>query len=59
MRGAGGHPEREAAGAARYARQAAFVGLCDMRDPMTPYYTTPESTGRMLKMMDLANLHGD
>lgn len=59
MRKSGGSPEREAAGEARFARQAAFVQMCDMRDPMTPYYTASERSSRMLQMMNFANLHGD
>jgi hypothetical protein len=43
---------------ARFARQAAFVQACDLRDPMTPYRAAASQANRMRELMNFANLHG-
>jgi len=58
MRKAGGDAQRVAAGAARFARQEGYLGMCDMKNALTPYYTNPEYRQRMLEMMNFASLHG-
>lgn len=55
---AGGDPARAREGKERFARQQGYVGMCDMRNAMTPYFDTRERNERMAAMMDFANLHG-
>jgi hypothetical protein len=58
MRKASGDPDRVKRGEARFARQQDYLKMCDMQNPLTPYFTATEYQGRMLEMMNLANLHG-
>lgn len=45
-------------GKARFKRQESYVQMCDMQNPLTPYFTERERSLRMLDMMSFANLHG-
>jgi hypothetical protein len=45
-------------GEARFARQQDYLKMCDLQNPLTPYYTASEYPERMLEMMNFANLHG-
>lgn len=58
MRGSGRDPKRAAVGEARFKRQQEYVRMCDMHNPLTPYFTEAEYGERMLELMNLANLHG-
>jgi hypothetical protein len=58
MRNASGSVVRAQIGEARFARQQAYVQMCDMQNALTPYYTLNEQRARMLELMNLANLHG-
>ena len=58
MRKASGDPDRVKRGEARFARQQDYLKVCDMQNALTPYFTPAEYQGRMLEMMNFANLHG-
>ena len=58
MRKASGDPARVKRGEARFARQQDFLKMCDMKNALTPYFTAKEYQGRMLELMNFANLHG-
>ena len=55
---ANGQGAAAAAGRARLQAQQDYVGLCDMQNPQTPYYTDPERQQRMAELMNFASLHG-
>ncbi|MEA2206065.1 MAG: hypothetical protein QOE77_2841 [Blastocatellia bacterium] len=58
MRKAGGDPSRSSKGKDRFGRQQDYLKMCDMQNALTPYYTAQEYPGRMLELMNFANLHG-
>jgi hypothetical protein len=58
MRKASGDPSRVEKGEARFARQQDYLKMCDMQNALTPYFTATEYQGRMLELMNFANLHG-
>ncbi len=55
MPGPEGGTSSEAA-RARLERQKAYVELCDMKNPGTPYFSDQDRAGRMAKLMDFVNL---
>jgi hypothetical protein len=51
-------PAAAEAGGRRLDKQRAYVSLCDMANPQTPYLTAAEHTRRMLRLKSFAALHG-
>jgi hypothetical protein len=43
---------------ARLARQKDYLEMCDLQNPMTPYYVDGAEHRRMMELMNFANLHG-
>jgi hypothetical protein len=58
MNTAGTDPQRAAKGQTRLDKQREYMGMCDMRNPQTPYFTPAEHQSRMLALMNFAGLHG-
>lgn len=58
MPDAGGDSRRAQMGSARMARQENYLEMCDLNNPMTPYYANGGAGSRMAEMMNFANLHG-
>ena len=49
-------PRLDALGKLRMDRQRAYVNMCDMHSPLTPYLTPGEYAGRMETLKSFANL---
>lgn len=58
MTDASGDPRLGQMAKARLAAQENYVQMCDLSNPMTPYWANGAADQRMAEMMNFANLHG-